>query len=158
MSSLIKDPIDCLSGEEVLARIDAINRSCERIFGRGNRAKIAKKLTGKSDITLHQICRNEGEISAFKLGYTENQAYFYSWLGGVIPEARGQHLARALMIAQHRWAKERGYQAITTRTELDNDRMSKINLSAGFFEGETIIKTDGRKLRCFHKALNLQNG
>ena len=145
--------ITCLSNRDLYARVDAINSSCEKIFGRGDRSKIIQKLSGKEDIALHQYCNDVDDILAFKLGYAEDNLSFYSWLGGVTPDMRGGNLARDLMTTQHRWATEQGYQTVTTRTEQNNERMSTINVAAGFVEYEIITKDDGRKLRCFRKSL-----
>lgn len=153
MTVLQSDAITCLIDGDVLARLDAINRSCKKIFGWGNPDKVKRKLNGQKDIALHQICDEADEIVAFKLGYAEGCQTFYSWLGGVVPDVRGRNLARLLMIEQHRWAADRGYHSVTTRTELDNARMSAINIAAGFADDGLVVKDNGRKLRCFRKFL-----
>lgn len=153
MTALQTDAITCLIDGDAHTRVDIINRSCEKIFGWGNPDKVRRKLDGQKDIALHQICDHADEIVAFKLGFAEDHLTFYSWLGGVIPGMRGRNLARLLMIAQHRWAADRGYHSVTTRTELDNARMSAINIAAGFSDDGIMVKDNGRKLRCFRKIL-----
>lgn len=53
-----------------------------------------------------------------KLGINQDRkSRFYSWLGGVYPEYRGQGVASELMCRQHEWCKEQGYEVVRTQTK-----------------------------------------
>ena len=54
---------------------------------------------------------------AFKAGYDRyRDGSFYSWLGGVAPEARRTGLAAALIDRQEAWVRQRGYARIHVKT------------------------------------------
>jgi GNAT superfamily N-acetyltransferase len=52
----------------------------------------------------------------FKLGYAVDERQFYSWLGGVLPEARGRGVAQGLLGAQETWAAEQGFTEIRVKS------------------------------------------
>jgi GNAT superfamily N-acetyltransferase len=72
------------------------------------------------------------QLLGFKLGYRRGAGMFYSWLGGVHPDARRQGIAQKLMLEQHGWAARQGYKNIETRTRASNAAMIVLNLKAGF--------------------------
>ncbi|MCO6478484.1 MAG: GNAT family N-acetyltransferase [Phaeodactylibacter sp.] len=76
----------------------------------------------------------------FKAGY-ERDGYFYSWMGGVLPEYRKKGVARALAGAQEAWAKARGYDSITFKTRNVHKAMLIFALGNGF----DIIAVEERK-------------
>lgn len=53
---------------------------------------------------------------AYKLGYALDSNTFYSWLGAVAPECRGQGIAQALLNAQEAWVKAHSYLAIKVKS------------------------------------------
>src|SRR5262249_18065616 len=56
-------------------------------------------------------------VVAFKAGYDRyRDGSFYSWLGGVAPEARRGGLAAALIDHQETWARQQGYARIHVKT------------------------------------------
>ncbi|RSK36004.1 GNAT family N-acetyltransferase [Hymenobacter metallilatus] len=67
-----------------------------------------------------------------KLGYERKPGHYYSWLGGVHPEYRGQGIAAELMRRQHAWCAEQGYQRIRTQTYNRWRAMLLLNLRQGF--------------------------
>ena len=74
----------------------------------------------------------DGSLAGFKLGYRRGASLFYSWLGGVHPDARRQGVAAELMRRQHEWAKAQGYMEVETRTRAVNNTMLILNLRSGF--------------------------
>lgn len=84
---------------------------------------------------------DEGWVG-FKLGYRRG-ATLYSWLGGVLPRARGRHVASQLTVFQHEAAAARGYRDVETRTRTSNNAMLILNLKHGFhITGFTIDARD----------------
>lgn len=74
-----------------------------------------------------------GEDVAFKVGYErEKDGSFYSWMGGVLPQARRKGIALALAIEQERWAKAQGYQSIKFKTLNRHKKMLYFALGRGF--------------------------
>ncbi|RMF09780.1 MAG: GNAT family N-acetyltransferase [Candidatus Neomarinimicrobiota bacterium] len=56
-------------------------------------------------------------VVGVKIGYERYQdGSFYSWLGGVVPEARRQGVASALLREQESWAWQAGYRCIRVKT------------------------------------------
>ena len=72
------------------------------------------------------------EIPAgFKLGY-ERDAYFYSWLGGVLPKYRRLGIAQKLADEQEKWAKKNKYDSIIFKTRNRHKAMLAFSLKNGF--------------------------
>ena len=74
----------------------------------------------------------EGQVVGCKLGYERKPGHYYSWLGGVRPEFRGQRIATELMRRQHAWCREQGYRRIRTQTYNRWRAMLLLNLRHGF--------------------------
>ncbi|PHN05613.1 GNAT family N-acetyltransferase [Flavilitoribacter nigricans DSM 23189 = NBRC 102662] len=67
----------------------------------------------------------------FKAGY-QRDGYFYSWMGGIIPEYRQLGLAAALAKRQEEWARAAGYDSITFKTRNQHKAMLIFALKNGF--------------------------
>lgn len=67
----------------------------------------------------------------FKAGY-QREDYFYSWMGGVLPEYRQLGLAQELARRQEAWAKAAGYDSITFKTRNQHKAMLIFALKNGF--------------------------
>ena len=69
----------------------------------------------------------------FKIGYEQQPGVFYSAKGGVLPEARRQGIARALLEEMLRVARERGYRRFVFDTFPNkHPGMTILALSMGF--------------------------
>ncbi len=69
--------------------------------------------------------------AGFKLGY-ERDGYFYSWLGGVLPEYRRMGIAKALAGEQENWAQKNNYNSITFKTRNRHKAMLLFAIKNGF--------------------------
>lgn len=78
------------------------------------------------------LVEHAGRVVGCKLGYERQPGHYYSWLGGVLPEFRGQGLAAELLGRQHAWAREQGYHRIRTHTYNRWRAMLLLNLRHGF--------------------------
>lgn len=67
----------------------------------------------------------------FKVGY-ERDGYFYSWMGGVLPDHRRMGIAQALAAAQEAWAMQQGYTSVTFRTRNSHKAMLLFALQNNF--------------------------
>lgn len=94
-----------------------------------------------------------GSLAGFKLGYRRGAALFYSWLGGVHPDARRQGVAAKLMQLQHEWAQSQGYTEIETSTRTANNAMIILNLKSGFRVRGFGVDTFGREIIIQRKQL-----
>lgn len=110
---------------------DLLAGACVQVFADFSVDYLAERLSRVTDPAL-VAARDGEEILAFKLGYRRGSERFYSWLGGVVPSARRQGLARRLTRAQHEWAVSKGYEWIETRTRATNAPMIILNLQEGF--------------------------
>jgi len=72
------------------------------------------RLQGKKCLIL--VAYVEGELAGFKLGYEQENAIFYSWLGGVASDFRRLGLAQSLLEYQETWACRQGYNHIQVKT------------------------------------------
>ncbi|GAB4016797.1 GNAT family N-acetyltransferase [Spirosoma koreense] len=73
-----------------------------------------------------------GQVVGCKLGYERKPGHFYSWLGAVHPNARGQGIASELMRQQHDWCRQHGYHTVRTQTYNQWRSMLLLNLRFGF--------------------------
>ena len=73
-----------------------------------------QRLQGKTCLIL--VAYVEGELAGFKLGYEQEEAIFYSWLGGVAFDFRRLGLAQSLLEYQETWARRQGYNHIQVKT------------------------------------------
>ncbi|MEZ5993740.1 MAG: GNAT family N-acetyltransferase [Planctomycetota bacterium] len=100
-------------------------------------------LNGREHLALAAFTEEDQPV-AYKLGYLTGNRHerFYSWLGGVHPFHRRKGLARALLRAQHEWARERGIRTIETQARGDNPGMLILNLQEGFHALGSIYALD----------------
>ncbi|MCF6456082.1 GNAT family N-acetyltransferase [Pseudoalteromonas sp. MMG024] len=77
-------------------------------------ADIKLRLAGKRHLLL--ITYYNGEPIGYKLGYALNDTTFYSWLGAVVPEHRGQGLAQKMLLQQENWLQQHGFTAVQVKT------------------------------------------
>jgi GNAT superfamily N-acetyltransferase len=104
---------------------------CAGVFGAFDPAYLTGRLPGLTDPDLW-LAEAAGRAVGFKLGYRRGPDLLYSWLGGVLPELRGQGVASALMVRQHEAARAAGYRFVETRTRAPNNAMIIANLRHGF--------------------------
>ncbi len=113
--------------------IDRLQACADHVFQSpsAEREEIAWRLENMPDAVVH--CAHLGsELIGFKIAYATRRRRLYSWLGGVQSQHRRRGVARALMEAQHQWAKARGYVNVETGTIRNNLPMMTLNLQSGF--------------------------
>lgn len=89
------------------------------------------ELRSKFGILAH-IAHLDDVPCGYKIGYEQSPKKFYSWVGGVVPKFRNQGVAKALMEAQLKLVREKGYQWITTQTKNSFKEMLILNIRSGF--------------------------
>ncbi|MEM8901024.1 MAG: GNAT family N-acetyltransferase [Bacteroidota bacterium] len=73
------------------------------------------------------------QLAGFKVGYaSEKEGYFYSWMGGVLPEFRRMGIAKALAEFQEKWALRKGYSHIHMKTRNMHQNMLLFSISRDF--------------------------
>ncbi len=77
------------------------------------------------------VAYKDTQAIGFKVGY-EREDYFYSWMGGVLPEFRKKGVAGALAREQHRWAKAQGFRAVQFKTRNRLKAMLLFGIQSGF--------------------------
>ena len=96
-----------------------------------SREHLARECETKSNLLI-QIAFCDGEPCGFKAGYELTSKLFYSWLGGVAPNFRGNGVAKLLMLEQHRILKDMEYKTVRTHTNNKFKPMLIFNLKFGF--------------------------
>jgi ribosomal protein S18 acetylase RimI-like enzyme len=104
---------------------------CRAIFSDFDERYLLDRLIQVADPLCHAAFDGARPVG-FKLGYRRGEHLFYSWLGGVLPEARGLGVARQLMTHQHRDLAAAGYRQVATRTRAGNNAMIVLNLRSEF--------------------------
>ncbi|MEL6193661.1 MAG: GNAT family N-acetyltransferase [Bacteroidota bacterium] len=73
------------------------------------------------------------QLVGFKAGYArEENGYFYSWMGGVLPDFRRLGVAKTLAEFQEKWAIDKGYSHIHMKTRNMHKNMLLFSISRGF--------------------------
>lgn len=96
-----------------------------------SREVLKAELQDRKHLLIH-FAKQDQKVCGYKVGYSHSQDTFYSIFGGVIPECRGQGIARMLMEEQHRKAKELGYSYVRTHTKNKYREMLVLNIKSGF--------------------------
>ncbi len=60
--------------------------------------------------SLVMLAELDNRPVGFSCGYELRPTTYYSWLAGVLPEARRMGIASQLLEAEHAWAAEQGYE------------------------------------------------
>ncbi len=115
----------------------------DAVFGKPAGEKVQERMTNARDLLVLITQTEDGTPTGFKIGYRQDPTTWYSWLGGVLPEFRGQGIAAALMQHQHNWAKNHGYRRIQTKTMNRWRSMLILNLKFGFDVIGTYLAVDG---------------
>lgn len=92
-------------------------------------AEYHKRLNGKRHLIL--IAWDGEKPIGFKAGY-EKEDYFYSWMGGVLPEYRKMGVAQELADVQENWARKNGFKTIVFKTRNQHKGMLVFALKNGF--------------------------
>ena len=90
-----------------------------------------QRLSDTSAIVL--IAEKGGVALGFKVGFDRYvDGSFYSWLGGVVQEARGSGVAQALLLEQEQRVVAAGFDRIYVKTRNRFVEMLKLLLSNGY--------------------------
>ena len=124
--------IQLLTGETAVAQVLVVIPVLATIFDDGDRFEDLQQDAAEKPGLLVLLAWEGDDCVGVKMGYRRNESTFYSWLGGVLPEARGQGVTRRLMLAQHGWLAEHGYRCVTTETYNRYREMLLLNIRMGF--------------------------
>lgn len=107
-----------------------------------------ERLSGVPHLIL--LAYEEEQAIGFKVGY-EREGFFYSWMGGVLPDHRRKGVAQALANYQEKWAKTHNYFSITFKTRNQHKAMLLFAIRNGFniigFEEKEDVSTNRIWLR-----------
>ena len=72
---------------------------------------LSRRLEGHHK-ALVLVAELEGKPVGFSCGYELRPSTYYSWLYGILPDARRLGIASQLMEAEHAWAQNQGYEMV----------------------------------------------
>lgn len=134
--------------EGTIDQVIALSKAIPSFVGPPERAEYENRLLGVPHLIL--VAYYEGQAAGFKVGY-ERSNYFYSWMGGVLPDFRRLGIARALADYQEEWAKRNQYFSITFKTRNQHKAMLLFAIKNGFdiidFEEKESVATNRIWLR-----------
>ena len=135
--------------------VDLIHSFEKQVFEQPySKDKIKRECSAKHQL-LALFAFVDGNPAGFKVGYEMTARLYYSWIGGVIPDFRGNGVARQLMAQQHEMIKEMGYKVVRTHTENRFRNMLILNLRSGFdIVGVTNEITKNKTIIVLDKVLN----
>ena len=99
---------------------------------------------------LNLIAYLDGKPVGFKLGYVQD-ACFYSWLGGVLPNYRRMGIAKKLAESQEGWVRKNGYTIVIFKTRNKHKAMLLFALNNGFNIFKIESKEDVEEYRIWMK-------
>ena len=85
-----------------------------------------RRFQGRAN-TLVLVAELDDEPAGFACGYELRPSTYYSWLCGVLPDARRMGLASQLMAAEQAWARQKGYEML--RFECNNQARPMIHVA-----------------------------
>ncbi len=106
---------------------------------------MVEKINGRKFLSLVYILNDEP--IGFKLGYELNSNEFYSWLGGVVPNHRGNGVAKKLLLKQESWVRENGYSTIRVKSMNDFPEMLCMLISNGYKINDVSNKESPEELK-----------
>lgn len=86
----------------------------------------SRRLEGKRNV-LCLVAELDNKPAGFCCGYELRRSTYYSWLCGVLPDARRMGVACQLMAAEQVWACEQGYEML--RFECSNQARPMIHVA-----------------------------
>ncbi len=117
--------------EASIEEIIAISKCIPEFEKPYERAEYKQRVVGNH---LSIIARCDGILAGFKVGYDRfGNGSFYSFMGGVIPEFRRQHIATALADYQEKWVRTENYESIIFKTRNKHKNMIIFSLKRGFY-------------------------
>lgn len=96
---------------------------------------------------LGLIAEEDGRLLGFKVGYELDSRVFYSWMGGVLPDARGKGIARALLKKQEDWVRASGYTEIRVKSRNRYTGMLNLLLVESYLIVSVELQDDPRENR-----------
>lgn len=148
--------IQVLTAVAAVAAFPALIPVAAAIFDDGDRFLTLKQDAAEKPGLMLLLAWDGDDCLGFKAGYRRNESTFYSWLGGVLPEARGQGVARRLMLAQHEWVRAQGYGYVTTETYNRYREMLLLNIRTGFDVVGTQTTPNGETKILLRRALTAE--
>lgn len=118
----------CLS-DELLETLEALDRAI--VPDAFSKETFARELRARHNLCI-LVAEHGPTPVGYKIGYEVSPEVFYSFSGGVLPEYRGQGIARALIVEQHRIAAQLGYSIVRTHTKNKYRDMLVLNIKCGF--------------------------
>ncbi len=85
----------------------------------------------ENKLNLILIAEDGDKAVGFKVGY-QTDDYFYSWVGGVVPEYRRSGVAKKLSDFLEQWVKEKGISVVRFKTQNKFKHMLIFALKNGF--------------------------
>ncbi|HCG8577580.1 TPA: N-acetyltransferase family protein [Vibrio parahaemolyticus] len=113
---------------------------------------MSQRLGDKNSLIL--VAEKNGTIVGFKIGYELDEDTFYSWFGGVAPQARNEGVAQMLLEAQEEWVAEQGYKTLKVKSRNQFPAMLRLLLRNGYLIEKFEEKINLRESRVhFIKAM-----
>lgn len=126
-----------IPNDDVLKRIKELHKLIFSTYD-----NFDNKISSKTKL-LVIVAMDGKKVIGYKIGYEIDKDTFYSWLGGVNPDYRGQGIAFTLMEKQHQYLKEKCYKVVRTKTMNRWRNMLVLNLKTGFDVVETYTDEKG---------------
>lgn len=126
-----------IPNDDVLKRIKELHKLIFSTYD-----NFDNKISSKTKL-LVIVAMDGKKVIGYKIGYEIDKDTFYSWLGGVNPDYRGQGIASTLMEKQHQYLKEKCYKVVRTKTMNRWRNMLVLNIKTGFDVVETYTDEKG---------------
>jgi len=116
-----------------------------------------KRLRNRNALVL--VAELDKQPVGFSCGYQLRPSTFYSWLCGVLPDARGLGVAKQLMDAEYAWACDQRYEMIRLECYNQHRPMLVLAIKRGFdIVGTRWDSRTANNLVVFEKFLSVESG
>ena len=143
--------IEDISDRRVIESIELLG---SEIFGYFNLNNFCNRLQENIPFKIIIALENK-ELVGFKVGYRINNDIFFSWLGGVKQSYRRKGIANHLMILQHEWCQNNGFEIVETHTTQERQEMCLLNLKHNFKQTGFFLDKNKIKKIILHKTLQV---
>ena len=125
----------------------------QEIFEGADAAFFIKRLKNKSDV-FSILAFHSNKLIGFKIGYSQSENIFYSWIGGIKKTFRNQGIGKQLAMIQENHARLSGFKILKTKSMNRFKPMMILNLKNGFNITKIYTNTKGQTKIVFEKSLN----
>ncbi|NLS13685.1 GNAT family N-acetyltransferase [Vibrio sp. SM6] len=113
-----------------LNEVVALVAQIDEFANKESEASLAERLQNRK--YLLRVAEYRDQTVGFKIGYALDDKTFYSWFGGVVPQARKLGVAQRLLDDQEQWLRARDYRQVRVKSRNRFPAMLRLLIKNGY--------------------------